>query len=143
MQRIRPTFRRGFTLIEALAAIAVMMVVIPVVLEGFILANDIAMNARQMADATALAQGQMERIIATGDWQNGSSNGEETVQNVRYQWDALLSDFGAEQNVQTLTLTVRWERRTTERSVQLTTIVYIPGSTVSTTGTPLLGGGLP
>jgi type II secretory pathway pseudopilin PulG len=133
----------GFTLIEALATIAVMMIVIPVLLQGFALADGIALATQQTADATALAQSTMEELIATQNWQLGSTAGEETINATKYQWDAMLSAYETDQNVQTLTLTVYWERRGVPRSVALTTIVYLPGSTVSSTTTDgLTGGGL-
>jgi type II secretory pathway pseudopilin PulG len=126
---------RGFTLIEALATIAVMMIVIPVLLQGFTLADAIALSTQQTADATALAQSTLEELIATENWRLGSTAGEETVNATKFQWDAMLGDFEGEQNVQTLTLTVYWERRGIPRSIALTTIVFYPGSTVSTTTT--------
>jgi type II secretory pathway pseudopilin PulG len=144
MKGLRRSSARGFTLIEALAAIAVMMIVVPVILEGFSIADAISLTTQQTADATALAQSRMEELIATQNWQMGTVSGEETINATRYQWDAVLSDFEAEQNVQTLTLTVRWERRMVARSLALTTVVYIPGSTISTTSGLTYGpGGLP
>ena len=59
-----------------------------------------------------------------------------------YQWEATLNDFGTEQNVQTLTLTVHWVRRTEPHSLALTTVVFIPGSTLSSTTAPGGSGGL-
>jgi type II secretory pathway pseudopilin PulG len=138
----------GFTLIEALAAIAVMMIVVPVILQGFTLADGIALATQQTADATALAQSRMEELLATQSWQMGSVSGEEAINVTTYQWDAVLANFETEPNVQTLTLTVHWRRRTVDKSVALVTVVYRPGSTISTTGsqgltpgfTPGLGG---
>ena len=134
----------GFTLIEALAAIGVLVIVIPVLLQGFTLAGGIAQAARQTADATALAQSKLDEIIATNDWQYGTSSGEALIGPTRYQWVTALDQYEAEVNVQTLTITVSWVRRTTLNTVVLTTVVYLPQSTI-TSSTPgnLLGGGLP
>jgi type II secretory pathway pseudopilin PulG len=131
--------RGGFTLIEALAAIAVMMIVVPVVLQGFVLADTIAKTTKQ----TALAQSQMERLIATDDWKNGSTGGDETIDPIRYHWDALLSEFNNEQNVQTLQVTVSWDWHGRNKSVGLTTVVYMPANSDSTSGLQQIGGGLP
>jgi prepilin-type N-terminal cleavage/methylation domain-containing protein len=148
MRHTRNIPRRGFTLIEALAAIAVMTIVIPVILQGFTLATTIALTTQQTADATALAQSKMEELIATQDWVMGGSTGEEKINTTIFQWDAVLGNYESEQNVQQLTVTVRWDRRGVARSVELSTIVFIPGSTISTESsgsltpnlTPGLGG---
>jgi type II secretory pathway pseudopilin PulG len=130
----------GFTLIEALAAIAIMMIMVPVLLQGFAIADEIALSTEQTADATALAQSTLEELIATQGWQGGAVSGQEKVNTAEFQWEATLNNFDAEQNVQSLTLTVHWQRRNQPRSLALVTLVYIPGSTVSTTASPGLGG---
>jgi type II secretory pathway pseudopilin PulG len=135
--------RRGFTLIEALAAIAVMMIIIPVTLQGFVLADSIAKTTKQTSDATTLAQSQLERIIATEDWQSGSTSGEETIGPIRYQWDAILSSYESEQGVQTLKITVNWNSMGRARTVELTTLVYVSSTGDSTTGMQQMGGNLP
>jgi prepilin-type N-terminal cleavage/methylation domain-containing protein len=149
MRRSARTSGRGFTLIEALTAIAVMTIVMPVILQGFALADAIALTTQQTADATALAQSRLEELIATQAWLTGSTSGEEQINTTRFQWEAILSNYEAEPNVQTLTVTVHWERRMQLRSVALTTVVFIPGSTVSQTSGGLTGnltpglGGIP
>ena len=147
MKRVLGASGRGFTLIEALAAIAVMTIVIPVILQGFTLADGIALTTQQTADATALAQSKMEELIATQDWQTGSMLGEEKINTTNFRWEGLLGNYEAEQNVQQLTVRVSWERRGVARTIELVSIVFIPGSTISTesqgmTGnlTPGLGG---
>jgi type II secretory pathway pseudopilin PulG len=140
MKRCVGTSGRGFTLIEALAAIAVMMILIPVLLEGFAIADQIALSTEQTADATSLAQSRLEELIATQGWQGGAVSGEEKINATDFQWEAVLNNFDTEQNVQTLTVTVHWQRRNQPRALALVTLVYLPGSTVSTTATPRLGG---
>ncbi len=132
--------RRGFTLIEALAAIGVLVIVIPVLLQGFTIAGSIAMDARQTAEATALAQSTMDELIATQNWMFGSASGEDTfIPPTHYSWFSTLDNYETEVNVQTLTITVQWMRLGRQRQVQLATVVYIPGSTVQSTSNSLLG----
>jgi type II secretory pathway pseudopilin PulG len=135
--------RRGFTLVEALAAIAIMMIIIPVILQGFILADSIAKTTKQTADATVLAQSQMERILATEDWMTGSTGGDETIDPIRYHWDALLSDYNGEQGVQTLKVTVTWDWHGRVKTVELATLVYAPNNGDSTNSMQQIGGNLP
>ena len=133
MRHLVPRRAGGFTLIEALAAIGVLMILIPVLLQGFTLAGGIAQATRQTADATALAQSQLDEIVATNDWQYGTTSGEALIGPTRYQWVTELDQYETEVNVQTLTVTVNWERRTMLNKVVLTTIVYMPQSTTTTT----------
>lgn len=135
----------GFTLVEALAAIAVMVILLPVLMRGFGLAGNIASLTRQKAEATALAQSELDELIATQDWQFGTPSGNATFGPDEFQWTTALGNYqdetGAAMNVQTLTITVHWNHRGVDNQIVLETLVYIPGSTVqSTTG---LGGGLP
>jgi type II secretory pathway pseudopilin PulG len=140
----RPGYsRRGFTLVEALAAIAVMMIIIPVVLQGFILADSIAKTTKQTADATVLAKSQMERILATEDWISGSTGGDETIEPIHYHWDAILSDYNGEQGVQTLKVSVTWDWHGRVKTVELTTLVYVPNNGNSTNNLQQIGGNLP
>ena len=138
---------RGFTLIEALAAIAIMAIIIPVLLQGFTIAGGIAESARQYAEATNLAQSTLDELVATQDWQLGTNSGQADIGPTHYLWEAMVDNYEAEANVQTLTVTVTWQPgRGGQNQIQLVTIVYIPGSTIqtnSTLGTSPLGGKLP
>ena len=135
--------RRGFTLIEALATIAVLAIVIPVLVGGFILAGDIAGLTQQNSDATLLAQSIMDQMIANGDWQNGGSSTEQIGPNF-YTWSASSDAWDNEADVQQFTITVEWQHKSTHRQIALTTVVYQSGTTVQgTSGPGLLGGGLP
>ena len=134
--------RRGFTLIEALAAITVVIIVIPVLLEGFNLAGAIAISSRQTSDATALAQSQLEELIATQQWQAGAASGEEIIGNIPYNWVASTDVWDNEPNVQQLTVTVSWQPCRGKRSeIALTSLVYQSQSTIQTTATPAVGRG--
>jgi prepilin-type N-terminal cleavage/methylation domain-containing protein len=142
--RRRVQHRRGFTLIEALAAIAVMLIVIPVLLQGFMIAAAIAEKTRQMAEATALAQSTMDEQLATLEWMQGPQSGETQIGPTAYRWDTSLNVYESEVNVQTFTVSVTWINRGKQSEVKLDSIVFTPGSTVTSqdTTTPL-GGGLP
>jgi Tfp pilus assembly protein PilV len=127
--------RRGFSLIEALAAIGVMMVVIPVLLRGFGIAGAIATHARQRTDATALAQSKLDEIIATQSWLEGMTVGDEKVGVYTYHYEAAMDNWDSgEVGIQRLTLTVTWDVGPSQtRNIQLTTLLWQPGSTIQTT----------
>ena len=86
----------------------------------------------------------LDEVIATGDWQYGTTSGEEVIGAMHYQWVTELDQYETEINVQTLAVTVNWVRRSVPYKVVLTTIVYMPQSTTTTTAPGgLLGGGMP
>lgn len=130
---------RGFTLVEALVAIAIMAIAIPILLQGFILANTISEKVRKETEATAVAQSALDEILATQVYNN--INGEIEVNGTNYTFSSSQDAYDAETNVSQLVVTVTWPFKGQERSIELATIVYIPQST-SQTVTPL-GGGLP
>ena len=137
--------RGGFTLIEALAAIMVMIIVLPVLLRGFGIAGAIATHARQRADATALAQSKLDEIIATQSWQTGMPSGDEKVGVYTYHYAPTLTDWDSgEVGVQVLTMTVIWDVGPNEtRKVELNTLLWQPGSTIQTNSSSSgLSGGL-
>ena len=84
---------RGFTLIEALAAIAIMVIVMPVLLNGFAMANSIAANARQTSDATALAQSALDEMMATRSYSAASS--QEVINGVTFTVSSESAAFDA------------------------------------------------
>jgi type II secretory pathway pseudopilin PulG len=131
--------RGGFTLIEALAAIMLMVIVIPTLLNGFGIASKIATYSRQRADATALAQSKLDEIVATQSWQTGMTAGDEKVGVYTYHYEATIGDWDkGEAGIQQLTMTVSWNDGA--RNLQLTTLLWQPGSTIQTTSS---GGSLP
>jgi prepilin-type N-terminal cleavage/methylation domain-containing protein len=131
---------RGFTLVEALVAIAVMAIAIPILLQGFILANTISEKVRKETEATAVAQSALDEILATQVYNNIS--GEIEVNGTSYAFSSSQDAYESETNVSQLVVTVTWPFKGQERSIELSTIVYIPQST-SQSVTPLGGGGLP
>jgi type II secretory pathway pseudopilin PulG len=140
--------RPGFTLIEALAAIMVMVIVIPVLLRGFGIAQLIATHSLQRAEATALAQSKLDEMVATQTWATELPEGDETIGVHSYHYIASAADWDAgEVGIQVLTMTVTWPAPKDEvRKVELTTLVWQPGSTIQTessTSSGLTGGLLP
>jgi type II secretory pathway pseudopilin PulG len=141
--------REGFTLIEALAAIMVMVIVIPVLLRGFGIAQLTAVHSLRRAESTAIAQSKLDEIIATQSWATtGLPAGDETVGQNSYHFEATLTDWDSgEVGVQVLTMTVSWDVSANEtRKVELTTLLWVPGSTIQTessSSSGLTGGLLP
>ena len=56
MSDTKPTTRRGFTLVEILATLALVAIILPVAMSGISLALRVADESRRQTEATALAQ---------------------------------------------------------------------------------------
>jgi len=132
----------GFTLVEALAAIVVMVIVIPAVLQGFTIAGRIATLSRLRAEATAIGQSHLDEIIATQAWRNGGvSGGDERMGPNYYHWEPTFENWDSgEVNIQILKVTVSWTWKAgDQRHIELTTLAWTPGNTTSSS----IAGGLP
>ncbi|HOE95003.1 MAG TPA: type II secretion system protein [Candidatus Sumerlaeota bacterium] len=66
---------RGFTFIEILAAMLFMALVVPVAMQGLLLANQVTQRATRMRQAGALAERLLNEAIVTESWRDGDLAG--------------------------------------------------------------------
>jgi hypothetical protein len=88
-------------------------------------------------------------MISTGDWQNGTTNGTEQSPKtgLMFEWEVSLTDWD-EADVQSLLdvermdVTVHWNFENVQEQVVLSTVVYIPDTSITTTssGSSITGG---
>jgi prepilin-type N-terminal cleavage/methylation domain-containing protein len=121
--RLQSTRRRGVTLAEVLAAIAIMVIVLPVIMQGISIATGLASITRQRAQATSLAQSKLNELVATNQWQTAALNGDFGADAPGYQWQASATDW-EEANLTQLQVSVTWTNRGTPREVILDTLIY-------------------
>lgn len=105
--------RGGFTLIEALIAIALVAVVLPLAIAGISAATRAASDVRNHAIARRLADGLLAKLVANGGWQTSAQSGtfnaaDDGDEAVRFTWQ-LASETWRDPAIRTLTLTVAWE----------------------------------
>jgi len=115
--------RRGLTLIEVLATIVLMGIVLPAAMQGISQCVRAASLARQKSEAAGLAEGKLNELIATGDWQFGVTSGDFGEAWPEYHWKAGTSEF-TDPTLQQLSVQVYWTSRNEQRDVTLTTLVY-------------------
>jgi type II secretory pathway pseudopilin PulG len=141
MRAMRPS--RGFTLVEALAAIAIMMIVIPVLMQGFMLASTIAENTRQTVDATTLAQSHLDELLyeMSALQSIDGVSAQDIVNNTMYNTTSEQDQYENELDSDEIVVTTAWLSKGTIHSVKLTTLVYIPENQTQTTAQTV--GGLP
>ena len=128
-----PPGRRGMTLVEVLATIAMVGIILPTAMEAVSVAMQASDNARQRAEAASLAEAKLNELIATGDWQFGGVSGEFGPAWPDFRWGAAVNDWQTDSTLKEITVHVLWTRRGQERVVSLTTLLY-QGQTTTTGG---------
>lgn len=134
---VRATGWSAFTLVEALATLALIAVVIPAVLGAVSVATRSASVATSRVEATMLAEAKLEEIIATRSWEDGATesdfaytaSGEPFAEQqgdgpgpAAYRWELTVEE-SFEVTLRELRLRVIWEQHGRERSVELVTLI--------------------
>jgi general secretion pathway protein I len=112
----------GFTLMEVLAAIAFLVIVLPVAMHGISVAVAAADVAKYKAEGAVLAQSKLNELQATREWQSGNLSGDCGEDHPEFRWTAELVAWNATP-VQQLDVHVFWRSGGQERQVTLSTLV--------------------
>lgn len=125
--------RRGFTLIEVLAALVLIGVVLPVAMRGISLSLMAASKARHTGEGIELARHKLAELALSPDVSTYIGTGDFGADWPDYKWTSayVSRDYG----VNELTVTVTWKARGQDESLALTTLTF-PGAF-------LIGGSLP
>lgn len=133
--------RAAFTLIEALIAIALVAVVLPLAIAGISAATRAAGDVRSHAIARRLADGLLAKLVANGGWQTSAQSGIFTATDdgdeaTRFTWQ-LATETWRDPTIRTITVTVAWEPSNDAHRVVVTTLAAPPaaGTSTSTSGT--------
>ncbi len=117
----------GFTLVEALAALMLLVIVAPVAVRAVGMAAQIGVLADRRAQAVTLADTKLNELLLSRDWRYGDETGEfDEVYGEhahRFQWLVLVDDWN-ESAFSQVTAIVTWRQRGDEQSVALSTVVY-------------------
>ena len=125
----RKRSNHGFTLMEVLAALLVVVIVLPVVMRGISMATQIGALTRFRAEAATLAESKLAEVLVSGDWQYGDASGDfETEQwgeaASKFQWALTITPW-QETTMRELRIDVTWQQRFQEQSVSLVTLVRL------------------
>lgn len=116
---------RGFTLVEVLVSLALIMILLPVLMGGFSLALGVADDASHRTEALALAQTEMHRLLVTGDWTRGDGGGDFAPEHPDLRWKLEVRDR-ADTELREIELVVIWSARGRERSLAVTSLAAEP-----------------
>lgn len=143
---------RAFTLIEALAALLLVAIVLPVVMRAVSVGTTSASQSRRRTEAASLAQSKLSELVATQDWKAGALSGSFDLAYgdaaPEYAWRVDVRPWN-EPYVKQLDVHVTWTAAGgREQFVTLGTLVYEgrpeedDGQSGSGTGTGSTGGGM-
>jgi prepilin-type N-terminal cleavage/methylation domain-containing protein len=116
-------YKKGFTLMEILATIALIALILPVAMKGIALATSVASDSKMKQQAIHLAQNQLAEILIEEEWQDSSQSGEFSDDDSAYRWEMNTSEW-SESGLKQIDLTVSWDHRGRENNVTLSTLVY-------------------
>ena len=88
--------RAGFTLVEVLASLAVVLIALPVAMEAISLTTATATRARRQLEAGNLAASKLAELVATNAWQNGNSSGDFSSYSPNfsdYTWTSTVTQY--------------------------------------------------
>lgn len=120
--------RPGFTLIEALAALLLVAIVLPLAVRAVAISAQVGTLSDRRAEAMGLCELKLTEVMLDADWRFGDDAGEfsegygEGVE--RYQWVLLVDDWNDTLEFKQVTLAVVWTQRGREQAVELATVVY-------------------
>ena len=124
--------RAAFTLLEALIAIVVVAVVLPVALAGVSAALRGANQVKYQDLALRVAQSRVAALVADGSWQKSGTAGtcDPSVDGqdaVGMRWQMVVANW-RDPTVRTLRFTVSWGTFDAGQSVSIETLVTPPNS---------------
>ena len=114
--------RGGFTFAEVLAALVFLGILLPVVMQGLVLANRASILAERKRIATHLGDGLLTELVATDDWQFAASRGNFQPEHMEYQWELVQSGW-FEGDMLQLTVRVTFPVQGRPYQVELATLV--------------------
>ena len=88
--------RAGFTLVEVLASLAVVLIALPVAMEAIALSAGTATRARRQLEAANLAASKLAELVATNAWQNGNTSGDFSNYGTSfpdYTWTSTVTQY--------------------------------------------------
>ncbi len=120
--------RGGFTLVEVLAAMLLIGIVMPAVMQGVTAATRAGSSARHRSEAALLAGSKLSELTLTGQWDGGVLAGDCGPDWPGYKWAAAVTAWAGDTQgigLQQLDVTVTWTDAGRPTSATVTGLVYV------------------
>ena len=112
----------GFTLAEILAALLLLMLVIPAAVQGLRTANMAGQVGERKAVAARIGENVLNEMIVTGQMQNAAQTGSVQEGPLEYQWSADVEPWNLGE-MSLVTVTVTFPVQGQDYDVRLSTLV--------------------
>jgi len=124
--------KSGFTLIEVLATFVLLIAVLPAVAKGISVCAKAQSQARVLVEATTLADSKLAELVAYSGWEGQTFSGDFSPEHPELRW--MAASVAQDESLWEVVVVVAWTEAAGERSVSLSTLVYRPSSSTSTSG---------
>ena len=114
--------RRGFTLVEVLAALAFLAVVIPVALDGLRIANTAGEVSRRRTVAARIGDRVLNEWTATATSGMAASSGTTIEGQIEYRWSLRSSTWPEDGALRLVTVTVSYAVQGRDQELRLSTL---------------------
>ena len=119
---------RAFTLIEVLAALMLIAIALPAVMQAVTVSTSAGAVARRRTEAAGLAESKLAEIVATDQWQSVATlSGDFGTDWPDYKWQATIGPWSGDTtstSLQQIDLRVTWLSRGREDSLTVSTLAY-------------------
>lgn len=123
--------QRAFTIAEILVAMIFMAIVMPVAVQGVLIANRVGVVAEREKIAVQLADRILSTSIVTGDWEDGGDDGDFADEGwPEYRWELQSDTWGEDEVLYEVSVVVYYTVQGVEYSTWLTTLTYYPDDEV-------------
>ena len=119
---IHASCRRGFTLVEVLAALLLMAIIIPVAMDGMSVASRIGVLGQRKAAAMRVAERVLNELIVENQTQQSSSSGTTVDGDTSYPWTMRVESW-TEDAMQQMTVTVQFTVQGSVYDISTTTLL--------------------
>ncbi len=123
-----PRRHRGVTLIETLAAIALLATVLPVLSRAWVLSMDTASRSQNQVIAASLAEDRLAEMVIEKDFSQAESSGDFGDEHPGFTWTATQGDWELDGRFRLITVTVTWTRRQIVYELPVSTLVDPTGT---------------
>jgi prepilin-type N-terminal cleavage/methylation domain-containing protein len=120
--------RRGFTLVEVLAALLMMAIIIPVAMEGMSVSSRAGVLGQRKAAAMRVAERVLNEMIVEGQTEQASTSGTAVDGDTTYPW-TMKSETWSEDPMLHLTLTVTFTVQGNNYDVSASTLIATAATT--------------
>jgi len=113
----------GFTLAEVLAALLFMAIVIPVAMQGLMIASRAGSVSERKAVGARLAENKLNELIVTGQWQSSAQRGTIEEGLLSYAWRLQAEPWREDGAMRLVTVYVTVPVQGQDYDVQVSTLV--------------------